>query len=130
MKPSQEFDKYWICAYSPTGTCFFSSVLSGKWIISADVSEIDDAWVKVKEALNAELLGPYAIVATMRESILAESPNRKVICVFTLDYTDIVDVLRVREHLREIGFTQELRYKTDIATIKDNYGPDSYLYTD
>lgn len=127
MLPSQEFSAYWIEAYRDSS--FFSNPYSGKWLIFVDVYEIDAVWLKVKKALKEGLLGPYAKVSTMRKSKNAHSPDIKVICVFTENYRDIEDVMRIRNQLREMGFTQELKYKTDAATLKDNYGPDSYLYT-
>lgn len=44
-----------------------------------------------------------------------------VICVYTYDYEDKEDVMRVRERLREVGFHRKLPYKTDAATLAGQY---------
>ena len=48
-----------------------------------------------------------------------------MICVYTHDATDREDVMRVRERLREIGFTKKLSYKTDQATAAGVYSNNS-----
>jgi hypothetical protein len=51
------------------------------------------------------------------------------ICVYRPRSNDRADVMRVREVLREMGFTEELGYKTDHATIMGVYGtPNEWLY--
>ncbi len=55
--------------------------------------------------------------------ILAENENGKnfVICVYTYDHTDEADVMRVRQRLKELGYTRKLPYKTDAATYAGLY---------
>lgn len=49
-------------------------------------------------------------------------PNeRGLICVYTYDWTDEADVMRVREELRNLGFTWRLPYKTDEDTYNNIY---------
>jgi nuclear transport factor 2 (NTF2) superfamily protein len=47
--------------------------------------------------------------------------NRKVIYVYTADWQDEADVMRVRERLRELGFVDRLGYKRNIETYKGEY---------
>jgi hypothetical protein len=42
--------------------------------------------------------------------------GQHVICVYTADYRDKTDRRQVREKLRSLGVTWEIRYKTDEAT--------------
>lgn len=44
-----------------------------------------------------------------------------VICIYTYDHEDESDVMRVREKLRELGFAENLGYKTDAATYSGVY---------
>lgn len=46
----------------------------------------------------------------------------RVIVVYTCDWTDKEDVMRVRKRLREIGFTEEIYYKTNDMTRRQIYG--------
>ena len=54
-----------------------------------------------------------------------------VICVYTLDWKDEEDVMRVKNALRAAGITQELKYKRDLDTFNKVYGSeDEFVYTD
>lgn len=44
-----------------------------------------------------------------------------VICIYTYNHEDKVDVMRTREHLRTMVFTEKLGYKTDAATCAGVY---------
>lgn len=44
-----------------------------------------------------------------------------VVCVYTRNYLDTVDVKRVRHRLRELGYTQRLYYKSDLYTYLNIY---------
>lgn len=45
-----------------------------------------------------------------------QAGQQHVICVYTDDYTNEADVLRVESALRELGVTGRLSYKPDIYT--------------
>jgi hypothetical protein len=51
-----------------------------------------------------------------------------MICVFTYDWTDAEDVLRVRQALRDLGITKKLGYKADEDTRAGRYGFDYKYY--
>jgi len=55
---------------------------------------------------------------TRKQSI----PEIRVICVYTYDWADEVDVRRIREELRRLGITWKIPYKADEDTIKGRYG--------
>ncbi len=66
-------------------------------------------------------LGNEAKAATAKKNGLARNQWVKVICVYTYDSADVDDVRRVRQRLRELGFTKQLSYKTDAATASGIY---------
>jgi hypothetical protein len=45
----------------------------------------------------------------------------KVIYVYTPDWREEEDVMRVRERLRELGFVDRLGYKRNIETFQGQY---------
>jgi len=49
-----------------------------------------------------------------------------LICVYTEDYTDIEDVIRVERELRSLGITEALFYKPDIYTYLNIYSNNRY----
>jgi hypothetical protein len=95
------------------------SVLSGKWMIFLDNSNVDKAWSIIAEATAAGKLGNYSKVSPYHPS-----DSEHVICIYTDDFTDESDVFRIRQSLTDLGFTEELNYKPDAYTYlgiyKDN----------
>jgi hypothetical protein len=112
----------WIIAERRKGPYPKTTSRSGKWLIFVHVERVDEAWRKVRQATEDGLLGDRSKVATGRESTpLAKDPNAKAIVVWTYDWKDEDDVMRVREELRKLGFTETLAYKTDADTKAGNY---------
>jgi hypothetical protein len=62
-----------------------------------------------------------AKVATARPNPHATDPDKKVMCVYTYDWTDEKDVQRVREELRKLGITSKIPYKADEDTLAGKY---------
>jgi hypothetical protein len=118
--PSQVLDKYWVSANSRKQGVRFTE-RSGKWLIFVPVTELDDAWSKVKQATRAGLLSNFSKAATGLPNPNAIDPTLKVICVYTYDAADREDVLRVRQALRDLGFDRPIPYKTDWATLDGRY---------
>lgn len=119
--PSKVTDAYWLFAKRKKGSYPSHTANGGKWLIFVDIKDIDSVWSKIKISTENGLLGEESKVATAKENHNAIDPNKKVICVYTYDYTDKKDVMRIREALREIGITNKIPYKTDNATIKGQY---------
>jgi len=113
MKPSEEFDDYWIRAQNEHMDYPASDDWrSGKWLVFCRKGETLDAmWEKVVEALDAEKLGRIAKVSTMKPNPHETSPKDGVICVYTYSLDDLQDVRRVRQALRELGVTWKIPYK-------------------
>jgi len=72
---------------------------SGKWLIFTNPENVDEVWGKIREATEAEKLGTSAKVRTAMPDPREPPEWRKsrVICVYTHDWTDQEDVMRVRE---------------------------------
>jgi hypothetical protein len=75
------------------------------------------AWEQIKDATEQGLLGGRSKVSTLK----GEKGKEYVICVFTSDWKNEKDVMRVRDRLRELGFEKPLPYKTDADTIAKKY---------
>ncbi len=119
--PMDEMDAYWIYAYRLTGKYPKPNKNCGKWLVFKSVAEIDSVWEKIKLATEVGLLGSASKVATARPSFNAANTKVKVICVYTYDYTDKDDVMRIRQELRELGVENKIAYKTDKATLQGQY---------
>jgi len=125
IKPSTITDAYWIIA--DTGKPL-NREKGGKWLIFRPLYEIDSAWSIIREATLGNILGPKSKVATARPNSNASDINTKVICVYTSDFKDKEDVLRVRCALVGLGFIEALNYKTNLDTLAGNYGKNACIY--
>ena len=119
-KPSEVTDGYWIYAHREKSDYPKSTPQSGKWLVFVHERDADEMWAKIKKATGEGKLGSSAKVATAKPSRLGE-PNKRVICVYTYDWTDEKDVKRVREELRKLGITSKIAYKTDEDTLSGKY---------
>ena len=89
----------------------------GKWLLFVNKKNIDDVWQLIRQETLAENLGCSSKVSTKKGWLEHGMPEDYVICVHTPNCEDLDDVDRVRNHLRQLGFTDTLGYKTDKATI-------------
>lgn len=122
--PSKVRDDYWVHAENPNPSHDWTEK-SGKWLIFTSLKKLDETWKIIAEETVSGRLGISAKAATSKPNGLAKNPWIKVICVYTYDSSDIEDVSRVRERLRELGFTKKLSYKTDQAIQAGIYSGDS-----
>lgn len=86
---------------SPLGGGFartHAGVLVGKWLIYREAPEIDQVWRTVATATFHGNLGPSAKVSPAQSQ-----RKRYVVCVYTHNYRDVADVLRVRAQLTKLG---------------------------
>ncbi len=120
-RPSEVTDTYWIYAKRKTNDYPKASLRSGKWLVFVPVEQVDKVWSAIKRATEEGRLGDSSKAATARPSPNAQDPNLKVICVYTYDWTDVEDVRRVRQELRELGITRKIAYKTDQDTLSGKY---------
>ena len=95
---------------------------SGKWMIYPHVSEVDQVWITIRNAVVGGLLGSSAKVATMKPNPIEVHPDEKAICVYTYDSEDREDVLRILRSLREdLGILHKAMYKLDRDTRAGKY---------
>src|SRR5262249_2246457 len=92
----------------------------GKWLIWLSPANVDRYWKHIRAAVELGKLGNWAKVSTAG-SIREAKPNH-VVCIYTYDYEDREDVMRIREVLRKIGIKQKIRYKANEDTHKLLYG--------
>jgi hypothetical protein len=124
--PSRVVDDYWIDAWDLTGTYWKRnggrvSGRSGKWMIFVNKDEIDKWWEIVKDAVEKGILGDEAKVSTARPNPNSADPRKGVIVVYTYDWTDKDDVMRIREELRKLGIVWKIPYKSDEDTAAGKY---------
>jgi hypothetical protein len=120
-RPSEVLDSFWLLAHRKKGSYPEHSERSGKWLLFVPVEKINSVWALIKEATEDGKLGGSSKVATMRPNPNSKNPRVKVICVYTYDWADEPDVHRVREALRDLGFTNKLSYKGDDDTYAGKY---------
>jgi hypothetical protein len=119
--PSKTTQMYWIVLDAPgSAPEAIEDENAGKWLIFQEPDAADAAWKKVRDATVAHELGISAKVSTAKPNPDSRD-NRKVIYVYTKDWADEVDVMRVREKLRELGFTDRIGYKRNIETFAGEY---------
>ncbi len=121
--PTQETSKVWIHALRKTGEYPDGTDRSGKWLIWLGASNIDRYWQEIKEAVEQGRLSFGAKVSTAASSQVKQG-KPYVICVYTYDYEDKADVMRIREKLRRLGIRREIIYKADEDTHRLRYGSD------
>jgi hypothetical protein len=76
---------------------------------------------KIKQSLNDGKLGSQIKTSTGCKSPLAVSNLKAVIIVYTYDYEDKDDAMRIRNELRQLGVTWKVAYKPDRATKEGKY---------
>ncbi len=119
-KPSEVVDVYWIYAVRKKGMYPKQTSRSGKWLVFVDHESVDELWVKIRKAVEDGKLGNSAKVSTAKPRPTGTS-KKHVICVYTYDWTDEVDVKRIREELRKLGVRNKIPYKSDEDTLRGRY---------
>jgi hypothetical protein len=112
---------YWIVQDAPD---FRSEEMddekAGKWLIFLPDERVDELWQKVRNATASGELGISAKVSTAKPNPESRD-ERKVIYVYTRDWADEADVMRVRERLRGMGVVDRIGYKRNIETFRGEY---------
>jgi Domain of unknown function (DUF1917). len=125
-KPSEVTNAYYVWAKRQKGAYLGQTERTGKWLIFVDASIVDEVWAKIKKATEDGILGDFSKVATEKPNPIAIDSRKKVICVYTYDWTDEKDVKRIREELRRIGITNKIPYKSDEDTLSGKYNATGY----
>jgi hypothetical protein len=100
--------------------------LSGKWLIFVNRNKVDEIWAKIKLAVEEGKLGNIAKVSTAKPRPTAANRDEHVICVYTYDWTNKRDVMKIREELRKLGIVWKIPYKSDEDTIMGKYTKTGY----
>ena len=119
--PSEVTGTYWIFASRKKKGYPKPNLNCGKWLIFVSIKNVDKVWKNIKLATENGLLGGESKVATAKPNPNATKKDLKVICVYTYDYTDKEDAMRIRDELKKIGITNKIPYKTDNATRAGQY---------
>ena len=121
VMPSRTTQMYWIVLDAPGSLPeAIEDENAGKWLIFQEPDQVDAAWKKVRDATARHELGISAKVSTAKPNPDSRD-NRKVIYVYTKDWAEEADVMRVREKLRELGFVDRIGYKRNIETFAGEY---------
>ncbi|KAF2821754.1 DUF1917-domain-containing protein [Ophiobolus disseminans] len=94
-------------------------ILSGKWMLFPKLEEVTQVWKKVVAGIIDGRLGPTAKVA-----LDEGKPGDRLICIYTKDFRDEDDVLRVLRELETMGLLgcgRSIYYKSDAYTYLDLY---------
>ena len=100
----------------------------GKWLIFAPPDRVDEAWRTVRDETARGTLGISAKVSTAKPNPDSRD-GRAVIYVYTRDWADEADVMRVRERLRDLGFAERLGYKRNVETYRGEYSEEGRKVT-
>jgi hypothetical protein len=119
--PSKTTQMYWIVQDAPgSAPESIEDENAGKWLIFQEPDLVDTVWKKVRDATVTLELGISAKVSTSKPNPDSRD-NRKVVYVYTKDWADEPDVMRVREKLRDLGFVERIGYKRNIETFAGEY---------
>jgi hypothetical protein len=119
--PSKTTQMYWIVQDAPGSPPeAIEDENAGKWLIFQEPDVADESWRKVRDNTVKLNLGISAKVSTSKPNPESRD-NRKVIYVYTKNWADEEDVMRVRETLRTLGFTERIGYKRNIETFAGQY---------
>ncbi len=119
--PSITTQMYWIVQDAPgSAPEAIEDENAGKWLIFQEPGLVDESWKKVRNATVALNLGISAKVSTSKPNPESRD-SRKVIYIYTKNWADETDVMRVRETLRSLGFTERIGYKRNIETFAGEY---------
>lgn len=98
-----------------------SGVLCGKWLLHPRTSDWDALWVKI-----AKLTADGSLGAFSAKTSTCYHQYVPTICVYTRDYLDKGDTMRVGEALLEQVGASRVTYKADIYTHLDIFGKNKY----
>lgn len=81
----------------------------GCWLIYGKSEQLKLTWKKIQRHTSLGKLGVESRINVVKGREEADC----VISIYTADYTDEAEVKKVREKLKELGFTEPLQYQTN-----------------
>lgn len=122
IAPSKEVAEYWIECCRPKKFPYPDQTdRRGKWLVFLRRDEADETWFRIKDAVECGELGGAAKISTNHPGSIRFNPKEQVVCVYTYDYDDEADVMRIRQRLHDLGVTWEISYKSDEDTFNLKY---------
>lgn len=119
--PSKTYQARWIEQDAPdAGEKAADIEKAGKWLVFLPPGQVDEIWRQIRDLTWEGKLGISAKVSTAKPDPDARD-DRKVIYVYTADWEDETDVMRVREELRGVGITDRIGYKRNLETFRGEY---------
>lgn len=119
--PSETHRMHWIIQDAPgVDPESVNAEDAGKWLIFLPRDTADNIWISVRDETWAGNLGISAKVSTVKDNPESRD-ERLVIYVYTSDWQDVDEVMRVRERLRDFGITDRIGYKRNIETFAGEY---------
>ncbi len=119
--PTRTTQMYWIVEDAPEiRPDAVDDELAGKWLIFLPADEVDAVWRRVRDATAEGDLGISAKVSTAKPNPDARD-DRYVVYVYTADWRDEEEVMRVREALRALGVEDRIGYKRNLETFRGEY---------
>ncbi len=119
--PTKTTQMYWIVEDAPSALPnAVDDELAGKWLVFLPKDEVDAVWRRVRDATAAGELGISAKVSTAKPNPDARD-DRYVVYVYTADWRDEAEVMRVREALRALGVADRIGYKRNLETFRGEY---------
>lgn len=105
----------WIYAINQMNNYHSDTIRSGKYLLFVGTDNIDLIWSQIKEATINGLLGDSSKVSTYLQRKQKHS-QQYVICIYTYDCDDLIDLQRIENNLNYLGFNH-LPYKTNKETL-------------
>jgi hypothetical protein len=119
--PSKTTQTHWIVQDAPdTDPHATEDERAGKWLIFVEPDQVDEVWKSIRNMTWDGQLGISAKASTAKKNPDSRD-ERRVIYVYTADWEEEEEVMRVREQLRSIGITDRIGYKRNIETFKGEY---------
>ncbi|MCQ1539185.1 DUF1917 domain-containing protein [Methanocalculus taiwanensis] len=119
--PSETHKMHWIIQDAPgIHPDSVNEEEAGKWLIFLPQDQADAVWSQIRDATWEGTLGISAKVSTIKENPQSRD-ERLVIYVYTRDWKDVDEVMRVRERLKSFGITDRIGYKRNIETFAGEY---------
>ena len=120
VDPTTITDDYWVWVEGPDEIRSSQKTL-GKWLVFKRFDKLDETWHMIRKAVDSGELGAIGAKCSTACAVADPSsntmdPSTGVICVYTS-----------KETMDEVGFKlirmvkQDIRYKTDEATLKGEY---------
>lgn len=119
--PSETHKMHWIIQDAPgIHPDAVNEEDAGKWLIFLARDQADTIWPLIRDATWQGTLGISAKVSTSKENPQSRD-ERLVIYVYTSDWKEVDEVMRVREKLKSFGITDRIGYKRNIETFAGEY---------